>query len=252
MSVLCYHAVEDGWVSPMAVPPADFSEQCAWLARRRRVLPLAEAVGRLNRKGRLPRGTCALTFDDGFASMYDQAWPVLARHELPWTVFLVAETLTERGRPVDWVDTPPPYPMTTLTRDQVLEMHAAGVDFQSHSWAHRDLSTLGDAECERDLRESRELLEDLLGTTVPFLCYPRGRHTERVRAAAMRAGYTHAFALPERSEPAGPYAIPRVGIHYGNTMRVVRVKDDPAYLTARTAPAYDVVRRLRHRRRPAR
>lgn len=251
MSILCYHAIEDGWPSPMAVTPSDFAEQCAWVRDRRTVLPLSEAVRRLDARGRLPRGQTALTFDDGFASMYDQAWPVLARHGLPWTIFLVAETLTPQGRPVDWVDTPPPYPLVTLTRDQVLEMADSGVDFQSHSWAHKDLTALSEEECVRDLQDSRDLLEDLLRRPVRHLAYPRGRHDTRVHEAARRAGYSHAYSLPEQRERPGPHAVPRVGIHYGNRLRVVRAKDGPGYLTLRTSPVFAAANSLRGRPRRA-
>ena len=55
------------------------------------------------------------------------------------------------------------------------------------SLAHRDLTMLSDEECHRDLRESRELLEDLLGEPVPFLAYPGGRNDARVQRAAARA-----------------------------------------------------------------
>ncbi|MFN2557858.1 MAG: polysaccharide deacetylase family protein, partial [Nitriliruptorales bacterium] len=80
MAILCYHAVEPTWSSPLAVAQATFDAQCRWLARHRRVLDLAEAVGRVDRRGRLPRGAAALTFDDGFASVHEHALPVLIQH----------------------------------------------------------------------------------------------------------------------------------------------------------------------------
>ena len=245
MTVLCYHSVDPGWTSPMAVRPRDFERHCAWLARHREVVPLAEAVHRLDRSGRLPRGVAALTFDDGFAELAEHAAPVLARFGLPGTVFLVAQTLSAGGQAVDWVDTPRASPLTTLTREQVLAMQEAGVEFQSHSWAHLDLTRLGFEACVRDLVDSRELLSDLLHRRVSLLAYPRGRHDATVRAAAARAGYTHAFALPERGESPGPYSIPRVGVHHGNSMATVRVKTSRHYLPLRTGAAYSLARRLR-------
>ena len=106
MTVLCYHSVEPDWDSPLAVRPEEFRAQAAWLRRRRQVLPVREALPRLDRRGRLPSRTAALTFDDGFSGLYEHVLPVLVREKLPATVFLVAETLTPGGRPVDWVDTP--------------------------------------------------------------------------------------------------------------------------------------------------
>lgn len=242
MTVLCYHSVHPTWSSPLAVTPAELEEQCAWLARRRRVLPLTNAVAQMPASGRLPRGAAALTFDDGFAELQEHALPILTRHRLPATVFLVAQTLTPGGQAVDWVDTPGDTPLRTLDIDQVREMRDAGIDFESHSWAHLDLTRLGYEECVRDLKDSRELLSDLLGRPVSMLAYPRGRHDGVVRAAAERAGYAHAFALPERAESPSRYAIPRVGIYRGNSLTAVRVKSSRAYLPLRTGRVHQVLR----------
>jgi peptidoglycan/xylan/chitin deacetylase (PgdA/CDA1 family) len=243
MTVLCYHSVEPDWESPLAVEPAAFVRQAAWLRRNRRVMPLEEALPRLDARGRLPRGAAALTFDDGFAALHSNVLPVLTEEKLPATVFLVAQTLTPAGRPVDWVDTPGTRPLVTLTLDQVLEMQQAGVDFQSHSWAHHDLTQLTEAECVRDLRESRELLTELLSRPVRLLAYPRGRHAPHVRRAAAAAGYTHAFALPERAERVDAYAVPRIGIYRGNGQLAVRVKATRTYARVRTSDrGSDVVR----------
>jgi peptidoglycan/xylan/chitin deacetylase (PgdA/CDA1 family) len=236
MTILCYHSVQPRWESPLAVEPDDFAWQAAWLRRARRVLPLQEALPRLDVTGRLPRGQAALTFDDGFAALYEHALPVLTREGLSATVFLVAQTLTPAGQPIDWVDTPGPEPLSVLTLDQVLEMQHAGVDFQSHSWAHRDLTRLSEAECVQDLRESRELLSELLGRPVALLAYPRGRHDAHVRRAAARAGYSHAFALPEQPEQPGEYAVPRVGIFRGNRRSTIRIKSARPYVPVRTSP----------------
>ena len=246
MTILCYHEVRPGWASPLATDPGSFAEHCAWLSARKKVLPLDRAVGRLDRSGRLPAGETALTFDDGFRGLYDHAFPVLRRSGLPATVFLVARTLTGDDRPPDWVDTPPAQTETQrlemLTVDHVHEMQEAGIGFGSHSYAHTDLTELTFEECVRDLRDSRLLLESLLGRPVPLLAYPRGRHDAVVRLAAETAGYSHAFTLPERREATGPYAVPRVGLYHGNTLSDLRVKSARAYLPVRTAPVYQLAR----------
>lgn len=237
MTILCYHSVDPDWESPMAVHPDDFERQCAWLARHRRVLPMAEALARLDSSGRLPRGAAAITIDDGFDDTHTTAWPILARHRLPSSVYLVAQTLTANGQPVDWVDDPPAdRTLRTMSLEQVHEMQAAGVDFQSHSWAHLDLTTLSFDDCVRDLKDSRELLEDLLERRVTVLVYPRGRHNEQVQQAAARAGYTAALALPEHAEKPGPFAVPRVGIYRGNSTAALRVKSSRSYLPLRHDP----------------
>jgi peptidoglycan/xylan/chitin deacetylase (PgdA/CDA1 family) len=243
MTILCYHSVDPAWESPLATRPAEFEAHCRWLARHRSVVPLADAVTRLDRSGRLPRGLAAMTFDDGFAGLLEHALPVIRQYELPVTVFLVAQTLTDEGLSPHWVRTPPPWSITTLSRDQVREMQALGVDFQSHSWAHLDLPGLGYDACVDDLRRSRDLLEDLLGDSVTHLAYPRGLHDAQVRRAAEQAGYSHAYSLPEATERPGPYAVPRVGINRGNGVPTLAVKSARAYLPTRHGPVGAVARR---------
>ena len=238
MTILCYHAVEPGWISPLAITPPDFAAHCAWLARHREVIALSDALTLLDRGGRLPRGVVALTFDDGFASVFEHALPVLKRHRLPASIFVVAETLTPSGRAVDWVDTPPSYVLKTLNLEQLLELRDAGFGIGSHSYSHRDLTTLDDQECVHDLTASREVLEDLLHRPVPYLAYPRGRHNEMVRHAAQQAGYSHSLSLPESRERHEAHAVPRVGIHQGNGLSTIRLKTHPWYLPLRTSRIY--------------
>ena len=244
MTILCYHAVDADWESPLAVTPAEFAAHVDWLARNRLVLPLAEAVTRLDNQCRLPSPYVAITFDDGFASVYEHALPVLRQHGLPATVFVVAGTLAPGGREVDWVDTPPSWRLRTLDVGSIRELRDNGVTIGSHSFGHDVLPDLDAEVCEVDLRESRQLLEDLVEGPVPFLAYPRGRHSRVVRTAAERAGYTHAFTLPEAREAIGPFAVPRVGIYPGNGTRSLWLKTRPWYLAARTSPAYPALRRL--------
>lgn len=243
MTILCYHAVDPDWVSPLSIHPAQFDRQAEWLARHRKVVTLQDAVSRLRPSGRLAAGLAALTFDDGFESLHEHALPILEKHALPATVFLVAETLTPAGRSVDWVEDPPGAPLRTLTSEQVLEMRAAGITFGSHSFSHRDLTALSDEECERDLRTSRELLEDLLREPVQLLAYPRGNQDERVRSAARRAGFTHGFAEDTTGpESRGNYALGRAGIYPANGLAVFRAKASRWYLPFRTSRAFPVIR----------
>jgi peptidoglycan/xylan/chitin deacetylase (PgdA/CDA1 family) len=246
MSILCYHEVDPAWRSPLAVSPDRFARHCAWLSRHRRMISLEDALPALDGSGRWPGRLTALSFDDGFAGLYRHALPILLRYQLPATVFIVAQTLTSGGRTVDWVDDPPSWPLTTLSREQVLEMRAAGVSFGSHSFSHRDLTTLNEDECERDLRTSREVLEEVLGDPVRLLAYPRGRHNKAVRAAAARAGFSHAFALPDGPEPIGPQAVPRAGVWSGDGDVALAVKSTNAYMTLRTSPIFGIVRTARH------
>lgn len=198
-------------------------------------MPLSEAVRRLDRSGRLPASVAAVTFDDGFASVLEHALPSLRRHGVPATVFVVARTVAEPAGSIDWIDGTVPSSVRTLSPDEVLALRDAGLEIGSHGFSHRPLIELGDADCRDELRRSREVLEALIGRPVRFLAYPRGGHDQRVRRAAERAGFTHAFALPVTRERAGRYSIPRVGIYRANRLPAVVLKSQRWYLAVRTS-----------------
>src|SRR3989475_969248 len=104
--ILCYHNV---WPARNAPPGGDpavhlpldhFAEQLRWLARSYNVVSLRELVERLN-KGRSLRGLAAITFDDGYAGVFEHAWPLLLELGLPATVFIV-DGAAGTGDPFWW------------------------------------------------------------------------------------------------------------------------------------------------------
>lgn len=94
-AILMYHRVNEPGYDPweLAVTPAHFDEQLAWLKRRRTVLPLVEFAER-HARGDLPRDAVAITFDDGYACNGLNAAPLLAAHGLPATVFLATSAIS--------------------------------------------------------------------------------------------------------------------------------------------------------------
>jgi peptidoglycan/xylan/chitin deacetylase (PgdA/CDA1 family) len=101
VTILMYHGVtEKQLVCPdwCQVGLQNFQQQMEFLNQEYWVLSLGEVVQRLADGKPLPERTACLTFDDGFRNVYTSAWPVLSRHQLPSTVFLVT-SLPETGLP---------------------------------------------------------------------------------------------------------------------------------------------------------
>jgi len=89
LSILIFHRVlaETDPLFPGEPTAAQFDKLCAHLRARFEVLPLSEAVTRLQ-QGRLPAGALAITFDDGYADNLSIAAPILHKHHLPATLFI--------------------------------------------------------------------------------------------------------------------------------------------------------------------
>lgn len=98
LSVLIFHRVVEhpDPLFPGEVDIAQFDQMMDWVRRWFRVLPLAEAIARLQ-SGSLPARAAAITFDDGYADNLHNAQPVLQRHGLTATVF-VATGFLNGGR----------------------------------------------------------------------------------------------------------------------------------------------------------
>jgi len=88
--ILCYHGFsiddEHEWDTSLYIPPALFEERLKMLSRAN-VLPLGEGLERLA-QGTLPEMSVAITVDDGTYDFYARGWPLLAKYELPATVYL--------------------------------------------------------------------------------------------------------------------------------------------------------------------
>jgi peptidoglycan/xylan/chitin deacetylase (PgdA/CDA1 family) len=103
LSILIFHRVlpSPDPLFPDEMDAARFDQMCHWLARWFRVLPLGEALRRMD-AGALPSRALSITFDDGYADNHDVAMPILCRHGLSAT-FFVSTGFLDGGRM--WNDT---------------------------------------------------------------------------------------------------------------------------------------------------
>lgn len=135
-----------------------------------------------------------LTFDDGYDDFYSEVFPLLAEHQLKPIVFLPVNWI---GKSNGWDQDKPVRRRDLMTLDQIRELQRHGVRFGSHSLSHRSLPTLGPDELWREVSESKERLEHLLGQEIATFAYPFGETNRRVRATVIQAGYKMAFTTAE-------------------------------------------------------
>ena len=189
-TILCYHIVESPHDPRMEISREVFVEQMRYLAMTGyTVVPLRDiyeyAVGK---RASLPKNSVAITIDDGWRSTYTEAFPELKKRHFPFTVFIYPKIIGQTQYALTW--------------KQIREMAAAGVDIESHSYSHpfltrRRNAALDDAQyaqwLDKELKESKAILEKQTGQPVNFLAYPYGDYDHFLVASVKNAGYEAAL-----------------------------------------------------------
>jgi peptidoglycan/xylan/chitin deacetylase (PgdA/CDA1 family) len=115
-----------------------------------------------------------LTFDDGRATDYELSFPLLLEAGARAEFFVNTATIGQPGY---------------LAWSEVVEMHRAGMSFQSHAHDHFVLPGLPPPILKNELETSKRLLEDRVGVEVGFLAAPYGLLDRRVLDTAREVGY---------------------------------------------------------------
>jgi peptidoglycan/xylan/chitin deacetylase (PgdA/CDA1 family) len=195
LTVIGWHRVDRG-TTGLSTTFDDFRAQLDVLQERQvQVLPLDEAA-RLLAIDELPERACALTFDDGYASVIELAWPELRARGLPATLFAVTGYLDGRRRfPWDEHHVPGDPAVRLSSAADIVAAAADGLDVGSHTVNHHWLPRLDPGELADEVRRSRCMLEDLLQRPVTSFAYPMGGWTPAVRDQVEAAGYRIAVTV---------------------------------------------------------
>ncbi|MFC1754569.1 polysaccharide deacetylase family protein [Thermoproteota archaeon] len=183
--VLMYHYVLDSQKAKKdrrIVTPNSLESQLNFLKTNNyNVIPLEEFATLVREKKDIPNNTVVLTFDDGHLDNYTNAYPILKKYGLPATMFIIVEDLSTPG---------------SVTKDQIREMSDSGlITIGSHALHGEHLPSMSDeSELKKEIYDSKESLEKILGKPVNCFSYPIGGFTEKIREMVINAGYTAAVA----------------------------------------------------------
>jgi peptidoglycan/xylan/chitin deacetylase (PgdA/CDA1 family) len=203
--VLMYHSISPSTeLDPhsLRVHPDRLDRQLRHLRRRGlRGVPAAEWLAAVDR-GRAGR-LVALTFDDGYRDFVEYAMPVMARHGMTGSVYMVAGKISGSS---DWVEGGPDAPL--MSADELRAAAAAGHEVGCHTSTHPKLGEIGQDDVAAEVIDSRRVLEEVLQTAVEGFAYPYGSFSDAAVEAVRDAGYAYALATDDHTRP-GRFTIPR-------------------------------------------
>ena len=206
--VLMYHSISDPTDAhdALCTSPERFEAQMSYLGRRGLRGVSVRELRRAMYAGDA-RGMVGLTFDDGYEDFLDSALPMLERLGFSATVFVVAGML---GGENTWDHRGLPRVRLRLAgAEGVREISERGMEVGSHTITHPRLSGLDEEALVHEVDQSRQMLTELVGTSIDGLCYPYGNLDGRAVRAVRRAGYAYAVGT-KRSISYGVYDWPRV------------------------------------------
>ncbi len=171
----------------------------------------------------LPNHSLILTFDDGWISNYSLL-PVIEKHQIPITIFLMAgiadtnrhpwftviadkqlkreiKTMSDSGKTArlkhKGFEETKEYPQRlTLNQKEIQTMQNSGlVTFGSHALFHPILPRCSDAKAAKEITLSRQIIENLTCQPCSVFSFPNGEYSERDIRLCKKAGYRAAVTL---------------------------------------------------------
>lgn len=144
-----------------------------------------------------PKFKIETSWDDGNILDIKLASVLNKYKKLPAVFYVIVGKINEENGYLNW--------------EQVKDLERQGFEIGSHSMSHPpDLKALYDEDLHYEVKNSKDILEAVLGHSIGKFCYPRGRYDERVQQFVMEADYVEArgTGTPGNLEAKDKYGMP--------------------------------------------
>ena len=215
VSILLYHEFSaSGNATDMVIPTSVFREQMQRIKDSGHpVISMDDFLAWKRGEKNIPDPSFMITMDDGWRSVYTDAYPILKEFGFPFTIFLYTNYVAAGSR--------------SLTIEMIKEMMANGATIGCHSRSHpyppavRAAVAKGpEAAAEffrREMVETADKLESLLGVRPKTYAYPGGFHLPEMAPFAEEAKYEALFTVnPAKTTWETPLSTVHRYVVYGN------------------------------------
>ncbi len=229
----------------MCMPTTKFREQMqAIKASNTPIISMKEFLAWRRGELEIPPRSFLITMDDGWKSVYTEAYPILKELEIPFTIFLYKNYVgSSRGG-------------RAMSLDMIKEMVASGLcTIGSHSVSHprpgdvRASAKKGaenyQAFLQNEFGESKRFLEETFGEVVTTYAYPGGFHTDEMFTIAEGLGYDNLFTVKPGKvrRNSANNTLPRyiiLGNHDGAFQAAMTFRAGPPTISTQTTLPYPV------------
>lgn len=175
--VLMYHSISEnaGGYSELVVSPESFRDQMDYLASNNyTTITFHDVIMYIEDEANLPSNPIILTFDDGYTDNYTNAFKILKARDMVAVMYPYTKKINS---------------INGLSESQLGELLENDWEIGSHTINHLDLTTLSLDKLTAEVRDSKQLLEDLFDIEVVSFCYPAGKYNQDVIESVNKAEY---------------------------------------------------------------
>jgi peptidoglycan/xylan/chitin deacetylase (PgdA/CDA1 family) len=185
ISILLYHSIGLN-NAHYNVKPEQFEMQMEYLKKNCDVVSLDEILHCIKEGRDLPKKPVAITFDDGYYSVYQNAYPILKKRKFPATVFITTGYV-QKYMPLNRIQ------LKMLGWNEIKEMSNNDVTIGAHTITHPDLEQVDLETAKKEILGSREEIELNIGKDVRYFASPYGRENEEIGNLVKSMDFDYAF-----------------------------------------------------------
>lgn len=209
--VLMYHSIENHFgdkFDKWRVLPRDFERQIAWMVKKGYKFFTLTEICALKESVNLPKKAVCITFDDGYADNFTNAYPVLKHFGAKATIFLLPNQKENH-----WEKTNTNHISAMLSSDQIVQMMDI-IEFGAHSLNHLNLTKISLENSKFEIENSKKEVEKITGKACESFAYPYGKFDGNIVKLVSEAGFKNAVIVQRGvfSQNDDRLKIKRIGI----------------------------------------
>ena len=191
--ILQYHHVDSTTPAVTSIDPAMFEQHMQLLEQQgKEIIDLKNAIQTLDQGDELPLNAVAITFDDAWLSIYDNAFPALKKRAWPFTVFVNTQAVDEQHSKV-------------MSWEQLAELQQHGGLIANHGVSHpylleKPAELSWDEWLTNEVLAAEKRIENKLGVSHKMLAYPYGEFNLAITDWVREQGF---IAFGQQSGPVG-------------------------------------------------
>lgn len=183
--ILQYHHIATNTPPSTSTTPADFRAHLEYLRDNQfQVMPLDAMLQALRERQEIPDKAVAITFDDGYESIFTEAFPLLQSFGFPFTLFVSTQPINDGLRGF-------------MSWDQIRAMSDAGVIIANHMVNHPYMLDRIDNESDgtwiarlrQEMLQAEAEIQAQTGQSHRLLAYPFGEFDPAIKDMLAAEGF---------------------------------------------------------------